>query len=138
MGIPNQSAKERVEMLIARSLLTVLYYPSLEYSAIPEGVYVIIHDSSPKKVEAVWSYLLKGAPYVRALKTEGERGFFAIVRVPDLQSTIFLGPAREYMNGMGVNYIAGLIEKQKTYRMTLLHRLHSEKGWRDPWIGSGD
>lgn len=133
MGIPNQSAKERVEMLIARSLLSVLYHPSLEYSAIPEGVYVIIHDSSPKKVEAVWSYLLSGAPYVRALRTEGGRGLFAIVRVPDLQSTIFLGPAREYMNDLGVNFITGLVDKQKTYRMTLLHRLHGEKGWRDPW-----
>jgi hypothetical protein len=138
MGIPNQSAKERVEMLIARSLLTVLYHPSLEYSAIPEGVYVLIHDSAPEKVESVWSYLLKGAPYVRALRTMGGRGLFAIIRVPALQSTIFLGPAREYMDRMGVNYITGLIEKQKTYRMTLLHRLHSEKGWRDPWIGSGD
>ncbi len=133
MGIPNQSAKERVETLLARSLLTVLYHPSLEYSAIPEGVYVIIYDSSPKKVGAVWSYLLKGAPYVRALRMEGGRGLFAVVRVPDLQSTIFLGPAREYMNDIGVNYVTGLIEKQKTYRMTLLHRLHSEKGWRDPW-----
>ena len=138
MGVPNQSAKERVEMLIARSLLTVLYHPSLEYSAIPEGVYVLIHDSAPKKVESVWSYLLKGAPYVRALRTMGGRGLFAIIRVPALQSTIFLGPAREYMDRMGVNYITGLIEKQKTYRMTLLHRLHSENGWRDPWIGSGD
>ena len=133
MGIPSQSAKERLEMLLARSLLTVLYHPSLEYSAIPEGVFVIVHDSTPKKVESVWSYLLRGAPYVRALRTEGGRGLFAIVRVPDLQSTIFLGPAREYMDRMGVNYVAGLIEKQKTYRMTLLHRLHSEKGWRDPW-----
>jgi len=133
MGIPNQSAKERLEMLLARSLLTVLYHPSLEYSAIPEGVFVIVHDSTPKKVESIWSYLLRGAPYVRALRTESGRGFFAIVRVPDLQSTIFLGPAREYMNGLGVNYVAGLIEKQKTYRMTLLHRLHSEKGWQDPW-----
>jgi len=133
MGIPNQSAKERVETLLARSFLTVLYHPSLEYSAIPEGVYIIIHDSNPKNVEAIWSYLLKGAPYVRSLRTEGGRGLFAIIRVPALQSTIFLGPAREYMNGLGVNYITGLIDKQKTYRMTLLHRLHSEKGWRDPW-----
>ena len=133
MEIPNQSAKERLEMLLTRSILTVLYHPSLEYSAVPEGVFIIVHDSAPKKVESVWSYLLNGAPYVRALRTVGGRGFFAIVRVPDLHSTIFLGPAREYMDRRGVNYVAGLIEKQKTYRMTLLHRLHSERGWRDPW-----
>ena len=134
--IPTTTWRENLARIRNASALSVVYHPSLEYCALPDGVYLAVMDASISQIEDVNRWLCTSFPYAHILL--GDDGLVALVRLPEGKSAYYSSVMESEMMKRNLQYIFAHPKAQRTYYMTALSRLFSmpEGKWKDPWVSS--
>ncbi|MDF1537703.1 MAG: hypothetical protein P1Q69_02230 [Candidatus Thorarchaeota archaeon] len=139
LGDKKSNLKSRIDRLCNTGSVNVLYHPSLEYSALPEGVLVVFPNLSGKQLAYLRSWLMGAIPYLH-LHWSNESGFVAMLRIPENNTGIVISFLREFLSENEIvsseeEYVIGSIQKAETYTFTLPGRLYDSRtnSWKDPW-----
>ena len=141
LGFPDGTVLKYLKNMIDDSMLSLLYHPALEYSGLPECVVVAVFGAPRRKIERISEYIIHSSPYVDLLTCSSGRNLYAHIHVPSFHAMLLLGPVKQRLDGLGVDYMTGTMDTYRSYLLTVFHRLYNRRdpvAWRNPWIGSGD
>jgi hypothetical protein len=132
MDFPVRGLRHAKSSFKKRVPYSVMYYPSVEYCAIPLGLMIAARIRTKRKMEEASHLILTSYPFVRLLT--GNEGMLAIVRVP-YGGHGWMEYVSHPLREMGIEHKTAICDSQRTFYATALSRLYSdaEDGWRDPW-----
>ena len=136
LGFPDGTVLKYLKNMIDDSLLSCLYHPTLEYSGLPECVVVAVFGAPRRKIERISEYIIHSSPYVDLLTCSSGRNLYAHIHVPAFRAMLLIGPVKQRLDDLGVNYMTGTMDTYRSYLLTVLHRLYNRRSpnaWRDPW-----
>jgi len=124
-----------IPRVLESGLLTLLYHPTLEYCALPEGLLVAARKMTSRKADSLATWITRAFPYCRLLTSRPAGQAAAVVRVPALKSDTAKAIIEEKLQEMDCEYVVAGIESCRSYYMTALNRIHDShaRTWVDPW-----
>lgn len=122
--------------VLESGLLTLLYHPTLEYCALPEGLLVATRKMTSRRADSLATWITRAFPYCRLLTSRPAGQAAAVVRVPALKSDTARAIIEEKLKEMDCEYVVAGIESCRSYYMTVLNRIYDSrtKAWADPWL----
>lgn len=128
---------QTIEKLANRSAFIPLYYPSLEYSGLSEGVLIAIPAIDSRRLSRMKKWLLEISPFIH-LYWSRDGSLAAKILVPRGRGGLMLSVINnEIMNKWkGIDIYLGSISQELTYSFTMPSKLFDPESrrWRDPWI----
>ncbi|MFX1273089.1 MAG: hypothetical protein ACFFAX_15505, partial [Promethearchaeota archaeon] len=133
---PSRTAEHLLSKLLSTERLRLLYHPTLNYAGLPEGLLVAAEFKAVKQLNRFIERLAAFFPFVHSQFSTTEKSVVSRVRVPRFSNAgVFI---KEELQDEGALRAIGTITHNRTYHMSVLHRLYQSKSkpWRDPWVHS--
>jgi hypothetical protein len=138
MGFVPRTARRYLRKLLNDQILRLLYTPALEYCGLPEGMLIVGEFKENRPRESFIDWMTSRVPYVRAF-TDKSTNMVAYIRIPPYKTDVVGGVIRDKLSGgkkkdrITTRSFTARLRSYKTYQMTVLQRLSSDKGFVDPW-----
>ncbi|MHA1959836.1 MAG: hypothetical protein ACW99U_06375 [Candidatus Thorarchaeota archaeon] len=139
MDYPRQTLVDSINSLLDKSVMSVLYHPALEYTGLPEMVFLAMIDAPPKSVLKTAEWLMAKLPFVHLRLSKSKRNLAAHIRVPERQGGTLMSFISREIEPIKCEKLLGVVRRERSMTMTLPFRMATadSHGWRDPWATAG-
>ncbi|MHA2310791.1 MAG: hypothetical protein ACXADF_04795 [Candidatus Thorarchaeota archaeon] len=136
LDFPSRTMEHVLSDLLGTGRLRLLYHPSLNYAGLPEGFIVAAQFKSVKRLDSFINWLASSVPYAHIQFSRDEKSLVSQVRVPRFSKSD--GLIKQELQKQDALKAIGTIARNRTYQMSVFHRLYQSKKhpWKDPWEAS--
>ncbi|UCE10421.1 MAG: hypothetical protein JSW61_00420 [Candidatus Thorarchaeota archaeon] len=138
LSIPRSTAKVSVDTLLKNRIVSTLYHPAIELSALPELIVVGVIESNQRRTNEFVKLLLARFPFVELKRGSSTGAFIAHIRVPANRGVFFVSFLESELEAISLpeeSVFVGLVDRRMTHLIALPFRLYSPRirEWHDPW-----